>query len=286
MARQIKVSSGLLNIALHPHSPDIYASFIDALFALKRPVRLRGDRYGIISLVHRDRSDDGFVSGVITTFIRLDMDGNWFDADRLTDATDSQINKINIPDNLYPNAAAFYFSFDIEKHRLYFQTYSHGKNLSTGQAFKLFSELAEDMRIQAIFGRPKISVVQSHNGLSTLFALPRINEIRIAIQRPNPDVFDDDFEREIEEELAASHSREVTISFRAEPGQSVIPTASIRRASEAALDNGRVTVRGRDENGAVERSTDEFPRILQARYDPDVESEDQAFRQLVRRGSR
>lgn len=283
MARQIKIASGVLNIALHPHSPDIYASFILDAFALKKPVQLRGDRYGILSLVHRQRSDDNFISGVITTFTRLDADSSWFDTSKLSEANSAQLSQIQIPDNLFPNAASFYFSFDLSKHRLYFQTYSKGKVLSVNQAVTLFWGLSQDTAMLAKYPRPKITAVQSEAGLSTLFAIPRIKRVRITINRPNPDVFGDDFESAIERELENSNSRKVVFEFEAEAGESILPTPGIRKASEAALDNGRVEVSGRDENGRVEKSSDGFHRILQDKYDPEVQTEEQAFRGLIGR---
>ncbi len=283
MARKIKISSGVLNIALHPHSVDIYRSFILDAFSLKKPVRLRGDRYGILSLVHRQQSDDGFTSGVITTFTRLDPDGAWFDTSQMTEANSAQLSQINIPDHLYPNAAAFYFSFDLKAHRLYFQTYSKGKVLSVNQAVELFWGLSQDTSMLAKYPRPKITAVQSEAGLTTLFAIPRIKRVRITINRPNPDVFGDDFESDIERELEESNSRKVIFEFEAEAGESIVPTPGIRKASEAALDNGRVEVSGRDDNGRVEKSSDGFHRILQDKFDPDAQTEEQAFRRLIGR---
>lgn len=283
MARRIKIASGVLNIALHPHSPEVYRHFILDAFELKKPVRLRGDRYGIISLVHRQKSEDGYISGVITTFTRLDPEGSWFDTTRMSEASSNQLSQISIPDHLYPNASAFYFSFNLTSHRLYFQTYSKGKSLSVNQALELFTQLARDTSMLAKYPRPKITAVQSEAALSTMFAIPRIKRVKITINRPNPDVFGDDFESDIERELDESNSRKVVIEFEAESGESIAPTPGIRRASEAALENGRVEVSGRDENGRVEKSSEGFHRILQDRFDPDVQSEEQAFRSLIGR---
>src|SRR3546814_14345259 len=52
------------------------------------------------------------------------------------------------------------------------------------------------------------------------------------------------------------------------------PTEEIRTVSEVALENGVVEVRGRDAHGAVKRSTEEQPKIIQDQYDPDERSEE------------
>lgn len=285
LARNIKIQSGQINIALHPHDAGTYRSFIRDLYKLKKPVHLRGERYGILSLIHRDESDDGYISGVITTFTRLEPDGTWFDTDTLSEANTNKLSEINIPDHLYPNSAAFFFSFHIPTHRLHFQSYSKGKVLSVNYVLTLFEALANELSILSKYGKAKITAVQSEAGLRTLFAIPHIRRVRIIIQRPNPDVFGDDFESDIERELEKSNSRKVVIEFEAEAGKSIVPTASIMSASEAALENGKVEVSGRDENGRVEKSSEKFPRMTQSRYDPDIQSEEQAFRELIRKGA-
>lgn len=281
MARKLKISSSVLNLRTHPHNPEIYGSLIADLFKLKRAIKLHGDRYGMISLVHTEASEGGYISGVITTFVKVEFDGRWFDASDMQDATEDQVAKVSIPENLHPNAASFYFEFNTEDHRLYVQTYSDGKNLSARQAQTLFESLAEDEKIKVEYGNVHVTIVQSKEGLDDLFALEVIKEVKITIYRPNPDIFADDFEAQIAEALGQANSERLTIGFQAEPGQSVSPTEEMRSISEVALANGEVSVRGRDEKGAVNKSTEQMPAELHDKYDPDVMGEQSAFRRLL-----
>lgn len=237
----------------------------------------------MLTLIDRSDRREGFITGIITTFLKIEFEGRWFDTSGLKDATQSQVSQVHIPANLHPNAASFYFDFDTIEHRLYFQTYSDGKVLTVNQALSLFEGLADNLNITAKYGLAKISVVQSKAGLDALFNLPVIREVKITIKQPNPDIFADDFEAKIEAHLAQANSQKVTIAYEAEPGQSVSPTREIREISEVALENGRVEVRGRDEKGAVVKSTEQQPKILQDKYDPDEISERDAFRRLVPR---
>ena len=155
----------------------------------------------MISMLDRSESDQGVISGILTTFIKLDDGGTWFNTEQLTEATEAQISSVNIPPNLYPNSSTFYFYFDTIQHKLYFQTYSRGKILTPISAFKFFSALSRDLEIMREFGEAKISIVQDEASLERMFGIKRIKEIAITIIKPNTDVFDDDFEKNIEKHL-------------------------------------------------------------------------------------
>lgn len=281
MARRIKVAVGIVNVRLHPHSPAIYSSFIRDVYRLKRPIRIHGDRYAMISMLDRSGEDGNEVSGIITTFTRIETDGAWFDAASLQEATDNQVSEINIPDNLYPNAASFYFLFDTKEHKVYIQQYSKGKQITSNSLLNYFRGISNNTEILAKYNSAKISIVQSTEGLEALFNLKKINEIKITILKPNSDIFADDFEAKIEAHLAETHAQKLVLTYDAEPGQSIVASKEIRAVSSAALENGSVQVKGRDETGAVTRSTEEFPKILQDTYDPDEISEKEAFRRIV-----
>lgn len=281
MGRRIKISSGILNLRLHPHAPNPYMAYINDMYRLRKPIKIHGDRYGVISLLNRTKSENNIVTGLITTFVRLDLDGAWFDITKLSAATDEQISELNIPDNVFPNAASFYFHFDTEKHKIYIQLYSQGKTFTINSAYKFFSLLSRDLSLTTKYGEATISVVQSKVGLAKLFALPKIKEIKIVILKPNADIFSENFEEEIEAHLINSHSKKLSLIYEAEANSSLVPTEPIRTISMTALENGHVEVRGRDDSGAVKRSTDEFPRILQDTYDPDQIGEQEAFNRLL-----
>lgn len=285
MARKVKISAGVLNIRLHPHTAARYAEFMNDIYRLRYPVKLRGDRHGMISLLNRAEAGENVLSGVITTFLDIDLDGAWFNTDDLKEATDEEISQVVIPENLHPNSAQFYFQFDTANHKIYFQTYAAGKLLSEKSALSLFQGLADDLTISQKYGDVKITVVQSKEGLARIFALPIIKEITITILKPNADIFADDFEAQIEAHLATAQSKKLTISYEADPGSSIVPTDEIKAISAVALENGNVKVNGRDDSGAVKRSTDDHPRQYQDKYDPDAMTESQAFRSILPRGN-
>lgn len=281
MARQIRISGGELNIRLHPHHDDTYGEFIQRLYALRKTVRVRGDRHAIISLLDRSEADAGIYSGLITTFIRIDTDEPWFDVGELKEASDNKVSRVSIPEGLHPGAAFFNFIFNTRTHRLYFQTYSSGKTFSGNLARTLFERLSDDFGILQEFGEAKITIVQSKAGLGAVFSLPVIKWVTIVLQKPNADIFDDDFDENVEQYLEELNSKKLTLVLEAEAGKSIDPKPQLRRVGESALDHGSVKVDGRDAQGATSRSTEDFPRELHEKYDPDQENEGQAFRRMT-----
>jgi len=143
--------------------------------------------------------------------------------------------------------------------------------------------LTEDAKIIDKYGKIHVTIKQSSDGLSKLFSLKIIKKISITIYKPNPDIFSDSFEADVEAALAAANSQSITITYDAEPRDSLIPTREIREISQAALENGYVKVEGRDETGRVARSTEQMPAELHDKYDPENTAERTAFRGLIPR---
>jgi len=281
MSRSIKISSGVINIRLHPHPEGIYGEFVEAIYQLRKRVRIRGDRHAMFSLLSRSEASSGIYTGLITTFTKIDTTEPWFDADNLKEASESDISQISIPSRLHPNATAFHFLFDSKRHRFYIQTYSKGKTFSVRSAQRLLSVLASDLKIIKRFNEASIDVVQSKVGLETVLSLPVIKRITITLTKPNADVFDDDFDENIEAFLEELHSKKLTLTVEAEPRESVTPNESLLRVSHSALEHGSVKTEGRDQQGTTQRSTDDFPEEIHDKYDPDTTLESQAFRRLT-----
>ncbi len=235
----------------------------------------------MISSIDRSGEANNIVTGAITTFIKFDGDGNWFNAADMAEATEQDISEIHIPQNLFPNAASFYFYFDVQEHKIYFQTYSKGKTITPGSALRFFRGFAERSDIADEFGVAKINIVQDKYSLKEMFSIKRIKEINITIAKPNTDIFDDDFEINIEKHLEQTGSREISVSYKSEGNGSIKPDDDIKKISQVALENGTVEVVGRDERGAVRLNSEDFPKELHDRYDPDEQSERSAFFALI-----
>lgn len=281
MARKLKVSAAVINLRIHPHSAERYAELFRAVYMLKSPAQVHGDRNGMISSANFREKERGILSGVITTFTDLPLDGTWFDTNELDEASDDKLSDLSIPSGIFPNAATYFFKFTIGDHRLYIETYSRGKSMTPRSSLKLIRGLFGHPKIVEKFGQPSISMVQDKDGLSALFSIDRIKKIEITIEKPNSDILADDFEDEIEKHLLETKAQKVTLVYEAVPGQSLVPSKDIKRAGHVALANGDVRVVGRNEGMAFDASTNEYPKVLRGKYDPEITSEQQAFNRLV-----
>lgn len=281
MARKLKIEAAVLNIALHPHSPEIYANWLHAVYRKKLIRRIHGDRFAIISTLFKSDSEEGVLSGTIATFTKIDVDGEWFDSSELGTATNDVLSDINIPENLYPNYSTFYFCFDTISHKLYFQTYSHGRTLTPKPLHRFFTDAAQDIDISQAFGEAAVSIVQDQATLDRMLRLSVIKRVEIQISRPNTDIFDDDMQQKLEAHMGETGSKQITVAYDAVTGSSITATSEIKKIAGTALINGKVIVHGKDGNGTTTLSSDDFPQKLVGKYDPDVHGEQSAFIRLI-----
>ncbi|MGR9141469.1 DUF4747 family protein [Rhizobium leguminosarum] len=71
------------------------------------------------------------------------------------------------------------------------------------------------------------------------------------------------------------------ITYKADANGSIAPDSDIEKISKVALDNGSVKVSGRDQKGAVNLNSEQFPEELHDKFDPEVQSERNAFNALL-----
>lgn len=282
MARELKMVVGALNVRLHPHSPELYDEFLKALYDLKQPVKLRGDRHGMITLLNRRDLDQGIIRGIIRTFTKIDFAGQWFDEVALEAAAPELLQQINIPKHAHPNSAAFRFSFNVINHTLAFEHYSAGKYLVAKAAHKLFQTLADTNAIISRFGSVSISLIQDKSTLDRIFNLSRIKRLTFVLDRPNPDIWSDDLEGQLDAHLGAVHAQRLEVTYTAPSGGSLTETPSLRRLGNSALNNGEVDASGYEGKSHVAISTLNNPRFDQTTYDSEDESEEAVFDRLRR----
>jgi hypothetical protein len=280
MARKLKVSVGGLNIRIHPHNEDRYNALMQALYSLRRPVKIRGDRFGMITQLDRQSDTSSILRGRLRTFTKIDANGTWFDEASLADADDNVLRKISIPQNVHPNSAAFRFSLNLRNHIITFERYADGKQLTANSAFAIFRGLCDEDAITDEFGAVKLTILQEKESLDRIFNIARIRNISFVLDRPNPDIWSVDFEEKFDEHLEEAHAQQIEISYSAPVGDTIVETASLRRLGVSALENGKVTASGYDNGVHVTVSTLESPRINQTTYDPDEYSEETVFEEL------
>lgn len=266
MARQHKMEIGGLNVRVHPHEDGAYDELIGKLYDLKKVAKIHGDRFGLITMLDRSEENKGMVYGVLSTFLEIEIDGDWFNTETMDEASANDIRKIRIPENLHPNLKTFRFAFNTKRHELIFEHYSEGDRLTHNSALNFFRNLADDRRIQKRFGDVKITVVTDRATVDRIFQIPRITDLDILIEKPNSDLWDANFEEHLEDKNA----RSMNVHYKAERGQGIQRDEDLNALLNASINNGRSIAKGYGPEGHVTISTDSFPKVVQEKYEPEV----------------
>lgn len=262
---------GGLNVRVHPHEDiNVYRRLIDRMYEIRKVAKVFGDRFGLITALEYGDQDENLVFGVLSTFLEVEMTGEWFNSATMDEATENDIRSIRIPENLHPNLKSFRFAFNTQRHELVFEHYSQGERLTHNSALNFFRNLATDRRVQDTFGEVKITIVKDRASVDQIFSIPRITELDILVEKPNADLWGADFEEHLEENLEDKNARSMNVRYKAEQGGGIIRDADLNALLSASINNGRTVAKGYGPDGHMKVSTDEFPRVNQEKYDQEI----------------
>src|SRR5436190_367826 len=96
----------VLNIVTHPHSSRKYAELFETAMKFRpRPVKVRGDQYGMVASCFRVRPSDPTspLEGEMFRFTEIDLGEAWFNVLSANVATEDDLKNIKIPPHLRPN---------------------------------------------------------------------------------------------------------------------------------------------------------------------------------------
>lgn len=285
MARERKLEVCVLNIALARQQgkvpkPEDYHQLMRAAFLAKRPAKLRGDRRGLLVQVDRD-AEEGRIAGVVATFTDFDVDDSWIDTSSGKEASDDDLEQIQIPNRLRPHHRRYNFQFDLGAHKLAIETKSEpetGKdrlNLTPGTAASLFEALFHAESITEKFGPIGVTVLPHQEGIDAIINWRHAEKIEITIKPPNPD--DEDLEERIEQRMSSMNAARWDQDFRARGDDALSPDDELKASMRVAARNGHVIAIGYEEGERRELSTKNMPLLVDRKYDPDAEPHVYAF---------
>jgi len=249
LTRKIEISA--LNIAMHaPHSAQKYIQLF--LSARRKNILIQlGTVHGaILGSAASENKDDPkkFIVGEIYRFIRIDPKEPWFNIKTSEPATEQEMGKVKIPDNLLPNLRRIEYVFDPQKHRLWFVSSDRKDQMGPSMAAEFFQTLFDRVCVEDGFPKVEVTPFPDQEALDTMLSLPQLDFIRISLTRPNPDdaeELDARFLKRLEDQGIERWNQEL----RATAGQTIRPDAETSGVISVASRNGFVEVEGRDGEG-------------------------------------
>lgn len=283
MARKRSVSVAALNIRTHPeHSPEKYSALIKELFNLKKSPKVRGDQHMMISQIYDNKEPLEPTFGSIARFTKIEKNLSWFNSADIEEATEEDLRKIVIPENLNPNYVPFNFALFPKEHLIFFETYSLNRSISPNSVLKLFRFLcSSEIFKNENYGDIEIDLVADANKVKEILELPNLKRLKIEIKKPNPDDLGDveeEFEKLLEDECANS----LEFELHASEGNSLSPTPKTQAMAKVAASNGSVHATAyTDDNIKLETSTLDHPMVHTEKFDPDLVPDHTAFQSVI-----
>jgi len=257
-----------LNIVTHPHSKASYISLLQRAHQLRVAAKYFGNHLGVIGAFN-EYYKTGAYMGTIHQFTDVDFQKPWLDLQTGEAASESAVRSITLPSNLKPEFKSTPFVFLPDRHRMFFAS----EQLGPTSAQKLVSRILSNENVCKGISEIHVNIEQDARSLKELFSIPGLSLIEIRINRPNPDDIGG-AESRIMKRLQALHARSMQESFTGSPGETLEPDSEIRDLAKVALSNGRVDVKGRDEdNLVVAKSSIERPLSHRVRFDTSTQTE-------------
>jgi len=274
-----------VNISVHPHPDGVYEQLVRHLHR-KRIVRaIHGNRSGLVTQVWRstDKELPG-VYGVITTFVDFDKEGPWFDLATAEAASEDELNKVEVPDNLRPDMKQCHFILDEKNHVISFVMDPAKGGMSANLMEKFLERVFSDPSVLSKFGRVSVHIVHPERSVDELFNLPKIREVFIRANRPNVGDYDGNPFKHLKEWMSDQNVNTFEQKITADESD-MQPSEETINLARVADENGFVTVAGRDNfNQAIKLSTkDSAPLVEQDNYNPKTTTQMDALYFLARR---
>lgn len=274
MAREKKLTIGAINLTIQPHTPERYVELFKDAYALRRPVNISGDQYGLLSgLMKVDHKQDnlGPLTGDIYRFTNIDKSANWFNSLTNQFASDDEVGKIFIPDHLKPNSSRFSYIFYPKEHLLFYEAYYDGNTFGPNSAERFVERLFNQESIIEKYGKVDVTHIPEINELSEALRIPTKEKIEMVIKRPNPDDHATT-EARVMRRMNACNVELYEQNFKATSGQSIEMDADMEAMAHISAKNGSFYMKGKDLNSRpVEFSTKTHPYIVTDYYDPNTQ---------------
>ncbi|MAC46594.1 MAG: DUF4747 domain-containing protein [Oceanospirillum sp.] len=228
----------------------------------------------------KDPSELG-LSGEIYRFIHLDPNEPWFNSETKEEASENDLQEIQIPNHLLPGLKKIPFVFKPNEHELWFVSSDRKNNLAPKSAAAFFERLFEHPEIQGKYPEIAVTALPDKNSLDDMFATPVIDRLTIELKRPNADdagKHDEKFMKKLEK----MHVRRQKTEYLAEKNSSIEPDNETKLLADIASKNGKVVIAGKNIQGvSIEKSTEDTPYLEPVLVNPETGSAVDTLRRVA-----
>lgn len=264
--RKKRLDLCVLNITLLNHSPERYSALIRDCHRLRVTVPYRGQTHAMIGVLTKTEVEGKrMLLGRVFAFFDISAGTKWLNVKEREQATDEEMQLIEVPEHLKPGFEEYHFLFDPETHRLAFDA-----RLKPTNGERIFNRMLNAPELAGTYGDVVVTLTQSHDVLEQIFAMPQLRSLTIHLVRPNPDSLAE-VAAEIWERLQRNHAESVEETYKARSGESLDPDEKTKKLAQVALDNGFVAAHGTDADG---RTKDESTKNHPARHSFTYEADD------------
>ena len=283
MGRHRKLAVSGVNVRISQPDKRDYPGLFSAIHRARRPVRVRGNDYLILTEFGNSDSERMPFDGVLGKFTDIPEDAEWLDTEKMMAANDEAKEAITIPESLKPNYQAFFCGLFPDEHVFVFETYSERKGLSVSHVIKWLRFICKSSSIVNEFGSIEIDIIPDYQILAQILSSDSIKELDIIIKKPNPDDYDATVFQAAEARLARLNAESEETKYRAPQGLFLELDDHTEALARVGAENGTVNAKIREDGIVRTVSTAEHPLEEQETYDPEVTPPLMMFRSLVQR---
>jgi len=272
MSRQTIVRMAAVNITVFPHPDGVYSQLIRAVRRRKIRKPVWGNRAGVFTHVWDAPSGElRGVHGTISSFVNFDSASPWFDIETNEEASEDELNRVEVPENLRPELRKCEFVLDERNHVLSFNCDPSKGGIAPTSMKKFLDKVFAEEHIAERFGPVSVNIVHPEESVDEMFELANIREVFIRANRPNVGDYDGtpftNLNRWMEEQNVNTFEQRTVAD-----GSDMVPDEKVKALARVADENGFVEIAGRNEfNQAVKLSTKQSaPLVEQKTFDADV----------------
>ena len=269
MAHMKKMELAVMNIKIHPHSPEKYIDLFKKTFKIESLGKIRGSDWGTIgSLRETTLNNKKTLHGTIYRFLNIDPSAPWLDLNaRKAIQPDEEGGKLPVAEHLKPNCKEILYIFYPDDHRLFFEC----RNISPGSMRKLLRKLFSERAIFHEFGEVDVDIESTKEAIKSILKIPRMTRLQIVFHRPNDDQLIGARKRVAKrlEDQGIKHLDQIATTTDKD---GLSPDIDTKALMDLARSNGKVIGVGYDGEQKIILSTEEHPLKKAEKYYPDIEN--------------